>query len=415
MSVRAPLVLDTSLRTRPAADTTTRCRRRAQAAGIVQVLDITALDTLGLPVFVSVRPDARTERLHAGKGVLPDDAEAGAWMEAYECAVAERASAEADYTSIRLGDLASRLPDGLSLADFAPRLGVPLDAQRTTHALRCEDLMGTHHPLLPAELVALPPPEEADGLPPLFGWSSNGLASGNTLEEATLHALLEVLERDTLAMSTVRGTERVVDPCTLPAAFAQRAARWQLQGVRLFVRQLPGDHGLACFEATLFEPDHPRAELARGWGLHVSREVALARAVCEAAQSRLCQIHSAQPAFAPLYGQRIRVDSAEAAQARAKFRAGVAALEAGARVDFRSVPHVEQATIGRALADLLARLRGLGFHHVFRHRFQAAGLADDELHVVKVIVPRCETLLGDRRRAGPRLLAAATERCRAAA
>ena len=32
------------------------------------------------------------------------------------------------------------------------------------------------------------------------------------------------------------------------------------------------------------------------------------------------------------------------------------------------------------------------------------------LHVVKVVVPRCETLFGDGRRAGPRLLAEAVAR-----
>ncbi len=406
--------LGTSLRTRSAGDTIARCRALAQPLGIAEVTDITALDVLGLPVFVSMRPDGRTSRIHAGKGLLPHDAAAGAWMEAFECAAAERDSAAAAYASLRLGELAARLPAGLSLADFAPRLGVPLDAHRALQALRCEDLLSLQRPLLPAELVALPPPPDDAGQPALFGWSSNGLASGNSLEEATLHALLEVLERDTLAMSTVRGTEVAVDPLTLPEPIAAHAARWQCQGVTLFVRQLPGDFDLPCFEATLYQPGHARCELARGWGLHFDREVALSRAVCEAAQSRLCQIHSAQPASAPFYGTRIRVDSAEAAQARARFRSSLPQGGQRAGVDFRALPDVQHTGIGAALNDLLARLRSRGFEQVFRYRFVADDLADADLHAVKVIVPRCETLMGERRRAGPRLMAAAAGRCRAA-
>lgn len=406
--------LGTSLRTRTAGDTIARCRTLAQPLGIAQVTDITALDVLGLPVFVSARPDGRTSRIHAGKGLCAADAEAGAWMEAFECAVAERDSATAAYAPLRLGELAARLPGGLSLADFAPRLGVPLDAHRTLQALRCEDLMSLQRPLLPAELVALPAPPDESGQPALFGWSSNGLASGNTLEEATLHALMEVLERDTLAMSTVRGTEVVVDPLTLPQALAAHAARWQRQGITLFVRQLPGDFDLPCFEATLYQPGHARCELARGWGLHFDREVALARAVCEAAQSRLCQIHSQQEDVAPLYGTRIRVDSAVAVQARARFRSGLAQTAQSAGVDFRALPDVQHASIAAALGDLLARLRARGFAQAFRYHMGSDVAAEAGLHAVKVIVPRCETLLGDRRRAGPRLMGAAAERSQAA-
>ena len=400
--------LGTSLRTCPAADTAARCRLLAWPLGIARLTDISALDTLGLPVFVSLRPEGRTARLHAGKGLSADEAETGALMEAFECAVAERASVRGPYTRLSLGALAARLPAGLSLADFAPRLGAALDAYRPTLAVRCDDLMSRHHPLLPAELVMVPAPDEGE-LPPLFGWSSNGLASGNTLQEATLHALLEVLERDTVAMSAVRGRAAPVDLCTLPEAFAARATRWQSLGVQLFVRQLDGDFGLPCFEATLYAPGQPAAELARGWGLHFDRQVALARAVSEAAQSRLCRIHSGQADAAPFYGSRIGADSAAATQARERFRASLE-REPAAGVDFGTLPHIEHRSIRAALRDLLARLRERGLHHAFRHRMRDDAAAAAGLHVVKVVVPRCETILGEGRRAGPRLLAEAVAR-----
>lgn len=405
--------LGTSLRARTAGDTAARCRRLAERLGIARVSDISALDTLGLPVFISLRPKGRSARLHAGKGLSATDAETGALMEAFECAVAERAAARGPTMRLRLGDLAARLPDGLALADFAPLLGAVLDDERPTPAVRCDDLMSRRRLLLPAELVMVPAPDEGER-PPLFGWSTNGLASGNTLQEATLHALLEVLERDTAAMSAVRDSAMPVDLHTLPAAFIERIARWQALGVQLFVRRLEGDFGLPCFDATLYEPGQPRAELARGWGIHFDREVALARAVSEAAQSRLCLIHSGDADAAPFYGTRIRIDGAEAAQARQSFRAELGREAATPGLDFRALPHVAHTGIRAALRDLLARLRARGFDHVFRYRMHADEAAQAGLHVVKVIVPRCETPLGERRRAGPRLRAEALTRRRAA-
>ena len=49
-----------------------------------EVRDLTDLDVLGVPVYVSVRPQARGEAFTFGKGLRPVDAEVGAYMEALE-------------------------------------------------------------------------------------------------------------------------------------------------------------------------------------------------------------------------------------------------------------------------------------------------------------------------------------------
>lgn len=392
--------LGTSLRTRPAAETAALARRLMRSLGITGLTDITALDGLGLPVFVSIRPAGRGSCVYAGKGLTAQDAQAGALMEAVECAVAEEAGAQGADTCLSLGELQARLPGRLSLRDFAPRLDAILQPERPVAAVRCVDLLGRRRPLLPAELVQVPGPDE--GMPPLFGWSTNGLASGNTLQEATLHGLLEVLERDTLAMSTARSSAVPVDPQSLPAAFVQRALRWQGLGVRLLVRHLPGELGLPCFEATLHEPGSQQVELARGWGMHFDRGVALARAVCEAAQSRLCRIHSAQPGMRSLYGTRVHGETAASGRARARLLSVLADEATG--TDFQQLPHVQHRGVGSALNDLLARLQASGVRHVFRRRMGPEAAALQGLHVVKIIVPGCENILGSSRRAGPRLL-----------
>src|SRR5262245_58267482 len=71
-------------------ETTLRyAKHLAAAAGISDVSNITDSDVLGVPVYLSVRPQARGEAFTFGKGLRPIDAEVGAYMEALEFFFAE--------------------------------------------------------------------------------------------------------------------------------------------------------------------------------------------------------------------------------------------------------------------------------------------------------------------------------------
>ena len=71
--------------------------------------------------------------------------------------------------------------------------------------------------LLPGELDLVPYPPDGEAF--LFGWTTNGLASGNSLDEATLHASFEVLERDAIAMNKARDCSQLVLNTDLPPPF----------------------------------------------------------------------------------------------------------------------------------------------------------------------------------------------------
>lgn len=395
--------LQTSLRSRAPAETLDVARRLMRPLGVSRLIDATRLDRLGLPVFISVRPRGQTSRVHAGKGLEPLDAQVGALMEGLEFAVAERAGARGPDLTLPLSDLQARLPGGLRWADFAPLLGAALHGDRPTPAMRCENLTERRSVLLPAELVMVPGPAEA--ATPLFGWSTNGLASGNTLEEATLHALLEVLERDAVAMYRERSAGDVLDPSTLPGAFAARAADWHRLGIALHVRRLPSEFDLPCFEATLHEPGHPQVPLARGFGLHADRTVALSRAISEAAQSRVSLLHRADPDNAALYADRAPIRSQGDALALRQLVDELGAPGRGS-LPFDQVAAPAPRSIRGTLRDLLALLSSRGFGPVFRHRMKLPDGPDLlGLHVVKVVVPRCEIAMGGPVRMGVRLLA----------
>lgn len=397
--------LGTSLRTRAPAQTEALARPLMRALRLSAPTDITRLDRLGVPVFVSRRRGGGALSVHAGKGFVAQESRLGAIMEGIEHAVAQDASAPATLRRVALDALVAAWPRTLTLADLAPRLGVSTAAPRVVAALRCEDLVAGTSALLPAELLVPGAPALSPGEPALFGWSTNGLASGNTLQEATLHALLEVLERDTIALHAARSEALAVACDGLPDALAERAARWAADGVHLSLRWLPNPFGLPCFEATLQEPGHPLVPLARGWGLHLDREVALARAVSEAAQSRLCRLHRASPAGRAFYAELAALRSVAADE---RLRAAIAPTERGRAL--AAVPSVPCGTVRAAMHEVLARLQAAGFAHVFRHRLRpAAGGVDLRgLHVVKVVVPGCETVLGPHPRMGPRLFARVT-------
>jgi ribosomal protein S12 methylthiotransferase accessory factor len=414
-----------SLRTRAPQDTLARAQAWMPPLGISRVTDITRMDRLGLPVCASVRPRGRTLRVHAGKGVHPIDARVGALMEAVEYAVAEPQRTPWIRERLPLRDLLAACPGMPRAFDLAPRLdamhdlrgailtlppGGPeviaahldraIDLDRLVDAVRCESVADGRAVLLPAELVFVP--FDPDDGPSLFGWSTNGLASGNSVAEATLHGLLEVLERDAVAMNVPHDASRWVDPATLPPPFDALASQWASLGVALSVRAVPNAFGLPCFDARLHEPASTTVDLARGFGLHLDRGIAVSRAICEAAQARLSHIHGGRDDITQFFDSVERVDSAERAADRAQKIA--AAFDTGNRIAFDAIPQwtVAGATLEALLDRLLSQLRAAGFAQVLRHRFD---FPMDDLHVVKVVVPRCEDHDTPPQRMGARLIA----------
>jgi ribosomal protein S12 methylthiotransferase accessory factor len=149
--------------------------------------------------------------------------------------------------------------------------------------------------LVPVDVVRLSLEQKTGWNPPVFFESTNGLASGNTLVEATLHALYEVIERDATTAAVTAGRELgvCVDPGTLGSGLVDElCALIDRAGVGLEVRWVPSATGLPCFLAWVSGDDYP-AEMY-GFGCHLSAEIALTRAITEAAQTRLSYIAGAR-------------------------------------------------------------------------------------------------------------------------
>jgi ribosomal protein S12 methylthiotransferase accessory factor len=320
-------------------------------------------------------------------------------MEALEFAVAEPQASAWEGIETTIGRLVSEFPPGLHLVDFAPRFGVHVVADQPVLAVECVDLTRDRSMLLPEALVFVPSPVAAPEVP--FGATTNGLASGNTIEEATLHGLLEVMERDAVSMNRARDESQWIASDELPEPFRAMAARWRTIGIELAVRFVPNAFELPCFEAWVHERASTSVDLANGSGLHLDPAIALARAVCEAAQSRLSHIHGGRDDITRFFAKY--ADRAPPTRREAKEALLVQIFDRTRSVRFNDVPRVtsRRRSLAPVLDDVVERLLRKGFDTVFRHHFRRDL---DGFAVVKIIVPRCEDVESDKRRMGPRLL-----------
>jgi len=128
----------------------------------------------------------------------------------------------------------------------------------------------------------------------MFVRNSNGLASGNDVQEALLHGLCEVVERHAWYLAQVQ-PERLValDPDTLDSpALEELVDAVRAVGWKLGLYDITWEAGLPTAFAKLVAPDLP--VVWHGSGCHPSPEVALSRALTEAAQSRLTYIAGAR-------------------------------------------------------------------------------------------------------------------------
>src|SRR6185312_14165983 len=264
-------------------------KQLAATAGISEVRDITDLDILQVPVFVSVRPQARADSFTFGKGLRPVDAEVGAYMEALEFFFAEpgRGCVATHWGSAR--DVAGQEHADDAILDFVPLLQREIDLDGSLLLASAKNLESGDECVIPAELIFYPAPDVGQSL---FGSSTNGLASGNSLLEATVQALLELIERDIWSFEFIRGASKLVEAASLPDDVREIVERAERHGLQLKVRTIPNDYGMPFFAAFLFDLNNPsRQTFNGGCACDLDRDRAVVRAVTEAAQSRVAFIH----------------------------------------------------------------------------------------------------------------------------
>jgi ribosomal protein S12 methylthiotransferase accessory factor len=371
-------------------------RQCAATAGISEVRDITELDILGVPVYLSVRPQALRESFTFGKGLRRIDAEVGAYMEALEFYYAEPGigSVSTRWGSVRNVVGQERADD--AILNFAPLLQREIDLDGPLLLASARNLLSGEEYAIPAELIFYPALDVGQSL---FGSSTNGLASGNSLLEATIQGLLELIERDIWSFEFVRAKSKLVELESLPDEVREIAERAERNGLHFKVRTVPNDYGMPFFAAFVFDLNNPtRKNFNGGWACDLDRDRALVRAVTEAAQSRVAFIHGGRKV--PKSGvASLTSESQEEAKLVRQHMLGVS--DPRHQMSLTDIPDLAvEGSLQQKLEAIIERMRRVVQEPIYRVVFTPPELP---LQVVRVVVPLLENLKETRVRVGPRL------------
>lgn len=409
-----------------AEQTYERIRPYFPRIGITRVADITWLDRIGIPVYNAIVPRLNDPiSVFSGKGVTPADSKTSAVMEAVERYVGNfllPPSTFGSYEELVTSDRAILRPDELNL-ELLPQYR---DDVRILWVAGY-DLLNDETVLVPHCAVSFAYEPDVPRCYRLV--TANGLASGNTLEEAICHALAELIERDALTLAellssrlpyllvnglfcTPQSAERVarlrdlnphIDPDSIPARAQRLVELFQRSGVEIRLVSITSDIGVPTVLAASWEDsDSAMSAVHAGMGTSPDAEVALVRAITECAQSRAVDIQAMREDFEQ---QDTEVPNFQA------FGKRISTIDREGwpwRTDDRSVSMVELPShpTDDVVTDIRFMLEQVKAHGVKRVVAVDLSRPDIPVKVARVLAPGLESWGSDRSKMGARAASA---------
>ena len=368
-------------------------------AGITRIADITDLDRIGLPVFTAIRPTAEDGAIsiYGGKGITKDHAKASAMMEGFERYSAEKQ--DDDETIISTVDEIStkgeyidpktlNLPQKYEKEEISQ---IPLEWNLAT------DIISNKDYYVPSNAVFHPYTHDND-IQSFFKSNTNGLASGNILEEAILHGMFEVIERD--AWSIFELTHKNYSQINLDTIESElinnTIEKFESNGIKIKLMDFTADIKVPTIAASADDTVTKDAGLLTlGMGTHLDPEIAVLRALTEVAQSRATQINGARE-------DTVRADFArEAGYERMKRINKYYFRQEEEQVDFRDIENKSTTSINEDIEIVKDELIANDIKHILYTDLTRPEL---DISVVRVIIPEMELYAIDPNRAGYRFL-----------
>lgn len=402
-------------RVRPAQETLEKVVPISRRIGVTRLADITDMDVLRIPNYSAVVPGTEDYIwVYSGKGPTREHAMASALMESIE----------------RYSSLPSGGPRKFTRSSYAElsKTRKVLHPDRIVEPVRFEyrddmlmdwlpghDLASGEEVMVPASIALFrytPPPPAVN---PFAYFHTNGLASGNVMEEAVCHALCEVIERDAMSLAELRASaipfhilrtvqhslnsagirmppvpaDRFVDdPGVFPDVdisgmefepVRNLVDRFNRAGISLTVKDITSDTGIPTFNASSVEwVTHDYGYLAEGHGTHPDARIALLRAITEVSQTRAANIQGARDDLRKIkYGEQ-NTDDRRAWQFMPSTR----------KIKFPQVQTFFNEDILDDIKLILSRLRGVGLPQAI-----IVDLTNPEIGipVVRALVPGLET------------------------
>jgi len=354
--------------------------------GITRVGKQTDLDRIGIPVWCAYAPNAKAIVIAQGKGLDDDAARTSAVMEAIERSVGTNPACELvnqTLSSIRARGQSANTLDCLLAAKVAP-----LAPDEPVDWVGARDLLKGDRLWVPFEAVQL----DRTLVSPRYWQSSDGLAAGNTLQEAVLHGLLERIERDALTLWQVtspkkRYASRIDTERECEGQVDQLLQKIRMAGLDVAVFDITSDLGIPCMAALVGPQRHlalpalRHVDITLGAGASLLPAAAAIRAVTEAVQSRMTFIAGARDDLVPDTFSR-SVD-----------RATLEAFSAPSSRKLADLQELRAKSTADALSVVLNRLQACGISEIYAVDLTPSWLP---VSVTKVLVPELENPDGDR-------------------
>ena len=386
---------NSSLRQRSLLATLSLARDQCERYHITRITNSTYLDVIGIPVYTSVRPDALNLCVNAGKGLTNLEAQIGAIMECYEYSLAEERYSHLEVFKDSHSLLNNQFKN-LDIHDFGIRSDAVINYE-DNYFSKCTDLLSNKSCYLPSELLFHPLTKK--DYPKLFGTSTNGLASGNNLKEASLHGIFEIIERDIISLNRVLNNSVNIKLDSLPETFGKYIDNIYSSDLALVIQYIPNNFKVHCFECFIIQNNWGFPTISGGSGAHTVLDIALTRAFTEAAQSRVSHIHGGRDDFNTRLNGYEDFYSKKRLQAIDDLSAKLLNNEAISLDDIEN----EIVNVNETYDAVLANLDREGFSNILVAEHTCK---ESELTVAKVVIPKMEHFEVKNKKIGKRLLKA---------
>jgi YcaO-like protein with predicted kinase domain len=306
MANEASIDLQGTLRSQSVECTLAWLQPKLVDMGITRVADVTGLDHIGIFATSCIRPNSKHLALSQGKGCSLALAKVSAMMEACEGYHMENPPPAQRYGSYRqLSENEALIhPNELPRTQFAAK-DLTDEPLAWLAAKNLYDGKTYYIPHVFSHLnMATYDPAFA-----YFKVSTNGIAAGNVFDEAVCHALYEVIERDSLTRwqhtTPLQKKGVQVNLATVDGHCQAILAQYAEAGVGVKVWEVTSSIRLPAYQCAIFDKESVRSlGVFTGSGAHINRDIALSRALTEAAQSRLTLISGNRDDLYPDFYQR---------------------------------------------------------------------------------------------------------------
>ncbi|UXM84425.1 YcaO-related McrA-glycine thioamidation protein [Methanococcus aeolicus] len=363
----------------------------------IEILErIDNLDRIGIPVYSAKRivksPENENEndtkekivKYHYGKGATDIQAKVSAVMEAIErysmCCLNEPATKNPE-NPIDLKELVLSKESYKNINQINNNIN---NIEWTT----CHDIINDEIIDIPVNAVCHP----IEGK--LFKSNTNGIASGNTKDEAIFHGTLELIERDSWSIAEIYNkthTKINIDGAKNPIIH-ELMDKFKDANINVVLKDLTSDIGIPTVAAVSDEPVlKDPALLCIGVGCHINPEIAVIRALTEVIQSRATQIQNKRD-------DTIRGDIVRKVQYDRLIKVHRKWYRHKDEINIEELPNNAKLNLKKDLNVIKNKLIDTGFDKLI-----VADLKKPEvgIDVVRIIIPKIEVYCMDRDRISP--------------